>query len=95
MPQLTRQEVENIAHLARLRLTDEEKTLFQNQLSAILEYAQTLQQLDTANIPPTTSALPLDNVMRADEITPSLSVEDALANAPDVQDNSFRVKPVL
>ena len=95
MPQLTRQEVENIAHLARLCLTDEEKTLFQNQLSAILEYAQTLQQLDTANIPPTTSALPLDNVMRADEITPSLSVEDALANAPDVQDNSFRVKPVL
>ena len=95
MPQLTRQEVENIAHLARLRLTDEEKTLFQNQLSAILEYAQTLQQLDTANIPPTTSALPLDNVMRADEITPSLSVEDALANAPDVQDNSFRVKPIL
>ncbi|HHJ06361.1 MAG TPA: Asp-tRNA(Asn)/Glu-tRNA(Gln) amidotransferase subunit GatC, partial [Anaerolineae bacterium] len=91
MPQLTRQEVENIAHLARLRLTDEEKTLFQNQLSAILEYAQTLQQLDTANIPPTTSALPLDNVMRADEITPSLAVEDALANAPDVQDNSFRV----
>ncbi len=95
MPQLTLQEVENIAHLAKLRLTDEEKTLFQSQLSAILEYAQTLQQLDTANIPPTTSALPLDNVMRADEITPSLSVEDVLANAPDVQDNSFRVKPVL
>ena len=95
MPQLTLQEVENIAHLARLRLTDEEKTMFQSQLSAILEYAQTLQQLDTAGIPPTTSALPLDTVMRADEVRPSLPVEDALANAPDTQDNSFMVKPIL
>ena len=95
MPQLTRSEVENIAHLAKLRLSDEEKTLFQSQLSAILDYAQTLQQLNTADIPPTTSALPLDNVMRADEPRPSLPVEDALANAPDVQDDSFRVKPVL
>jgi aspartyl-tRNA(Asn)/glutamyl-tRNA(Gln) amidotransferase subunit C len=95
MPQLSLQEVENIAHLARLRLTDEEKTLFQSQLSAILDYAQTLQQLDTTDIPPTTSALPLDTVMRADALSPSLPVEDALANAPDVQDDSFRVKPVL
>ena len=95
MPQLSLQEVENIAHLARLRLTDEEKTLFQSQLSAILDYAQTLQQLDTTDIPPAASALPLNNVMRADEPRPSLPVEDALANAPDVQDNSFRVKPVL
>jgi len=95
MPQLSLQEVENIAHLARLRLTDEEKTLFQSQLSAILDYAQTLQQLDTTDIPPAASALPLNNVMRADEPRPSLPVEDALANAPDVQDDSFRVKPVL
>ncbi|HEY85151.1 MAG TPA: Asp-tRNA(Asn)/Glu-tRNA(Gln) amidotransferase subunit GatC [Chloroflexi bacterium] len=95
MSQLTLQEVENIAHLARLRLNDEEKTLFQGQLSAILDYAKTLQQLDTDDIPPTTSALPLDTVMRADAVKASLPVEDALANAPDVQDGSFRVKPVL
>ncbi len=95
MTQLTLEEVENIAHLARLHLNDEEKTMFQDQLSAILDYAEMLQQLDTGDILPTTSALPLNNVMRVDETQPSLSVKDALANAPDVQDDSFRVKPVL
>jgi aspartyl-tRNA(Asn)/glutamyl-tRNA(Gln) amidotransferase subunit C len=95
MTKLTLAEVENIAHLARLKLTDEEKAMFQDQLSAILDYAEMLQRLDTTDILPTTSALPQDNVMRTDEQQPSLPVEDALVNGPDVAEDSFRVKPVL
>ena len=95
MTQLTLAEVENIAHLARLSLSDEEKQMFQTQLSAILDYAEILQQLDTTNIPPTTSALPLHNVMRTDIKQPSLAIEDVLFNAPDQAEDSFRVKPVL
>lgn len=95
MTKLTLAEVENIANLARLNLTDDEKQMFQDQLSAILDYAEMLQQLDTDGVPPTTSALPLDNVMRPDEALPSLPTDDALANGPDTADGSFRVKPVL
>ncbi|RME50165.1 MAG: Asp-tRNA(Asn)/Glu-tRNA(Gln) amidotransferase subunit GatC, partial [Caldilineae bacterium] len=84
MSKLTRAEVEHIARLARLALTEAEIAQFQEQLSAILEYAETLQQLDTEGVPPTTSALPLHTVMRPDEPRPGLSTEDALANAPDV-----------
>lgn len=95
MTKLTLQEVEGIANLARLSLTDEEKRRFQDQLSTILDYVAALQELDTEAVPPTTSALPLDNVMLPDEVRPCLSVEEALANAPDTADNQFRVKPIL
>ena len=95
MTKLSLQEVEDIAKLARLALNDEEKKMFQDQLSAILDYVEALQELDTDDVPPTTSALPLDNVMRDDVVRPSLPVEDALANAPDQADDSFRVKPIL
>ncbi len=95
MSKLTRAEVEHIARLARLALTEAEIAQFQEQLSAILEYAETLQQLDTEGVPPTTSALPLHTVMRPDEPRPGLSTEDALANAPDVAGDSFRVQPVF
>jgi aspartyl-tRNA(Asn)/glutamyl-tRNA(Gln) amidotransferase subunit C len=88
-------EVETIAELAKLTLTDEEKAMFQEQLSEILEYAQRLQQLDTTGIPPTTSALPLDNVMRADELALSLDQEAALFNAPEAEAGSFKVRAVL
>lgn len=89
------EEVEIIAELAKLTLTDEEKAMFQEQLSDILEYAQMLQQIDTTGIPPMTSALPLNNVMRADERALSLSNEEALYNAPKAEQGSFRVKAVL
>jgi aspartyl-tRNA(Asn)/glutamyl-tRNA(Gln) amidotransferase subunit C len=92
---LTRAEVEHIAELAKLGLTEEEIELYRQQLSAILEYAQRLQELDTEAIPPTASVLELQNVMRADEVRPSLPREDVLANAPDVQDGQFRVRAVL
>ncbi len=95
MAKISRAEVETIAELAKLTLSDEEKLMFQEQLSSVLDYAEMLQQLDTTDIPPTTSAIPLFNVMRADERRLSLDNEDALANAPDADDRSFRVKAVL
>jgi aspartyl-tRNA(Asn)/glutamyl-tRNA(Gln) amidotransferase subunit C len=95
MAKLSLAEVEIIAELAKLTLTDEEKAVFQEQLSEVLEYAEMLQQLDTTGIPPTTSALPLSNVMRADLVRPSLSNEEALFNAPEAEDGSFKVRAVL
>lgn len=92
---LTREEVEHIAELAKVGLTDEEIERYRQQLSAILEYAQRLQELDTEAIPPTASVLALQNVMRSDEVRPSMPREEVLANAPDVQDGQFRVKAVL
>lgn len=92
---LTIEQVEHIAELARLALTDEEKTLFRSQLSAILEYAAILQRVDTSTIPPTATVLPLRNVMRDDVVQPSLPVEDVLANAPDAEDGCFRVTAIL
>ena len=95
MSKLLLKEVEAIANLARLALTDEEKAQLQDQLSAILDYVEALQELDTDDIPPTASALPLDNIMRPDITEPSLPVEKALANAPDQAEGQFKVKPIL
>lgn len=88
-------EVEHVAELARLGLTDEEKALFRGQLSAILDYAAVLQGVDTAAISPTATVLPLRNVMRDDAARPSLSQEDVLANAPDASDGFFAVAAIL
>jgi aspartyl-tRNA(Asn)/glutamyl-tRNA(Gln) amidotransferase subunit C len=92
---LTRDQVEHVADLAKLGLSEEEIELFRGQLSAILEYAAILQRLDTDAIPPAATVLPLLNVMRADEPAASLSQEDALANAPAVADGYFRVRAIL
>jgi aspartyl-tRNA(Asn)/glutamyl-tRNA(Gln) amidotransferase subunit C len=92
---LTRQEVDHIAELARLELSEEELNRFREQLSAILDYAARLQDLDTSGIPPTSSVLPARSVLREDEPRPGLSLQDLLMNAPESQDNQFRVPPVL
>jgi aspartyl-tRNA(Asn)/glutamyl-tRNA(Gln) amidotransferase subunit C len=92
---LTLAEVEHIAELARLSLSDDEKALYQEQLSAILDYAERLQALDTSAIPPTATVLPLRSVMRADEPRDSMSRDDVLANAPQVESESFRVQAVM
>lgn len=95
MAKLSLAEVETIAELAKLTLTSEEKAIFQEQLSAILDYAEMLQQVDTTDIPPTASAIPLHNIMRPDEVQLSLANEEALFNAPDADEASFKVRPVL
>lgn len=94
---LTRQQVEHIAELAKLKLSDAEIDLMMPQLSAILEHAARLQELDTDAISPTASVVPLHNVMRDDVIAPSLAREDALANAPDKDDKNefFRVRAII
>jgi len=92
---LSHEEVEHIAELAKLSLTDEEREKFGEQLSAILEYAEILQRLDTEAIPPTATVLPLRNVMVTDEVRPSFSREDILANAPDAENGCFRVRAIL
>ena len=92
---LTREVVDRVAGLARLGLTDEEKELFRGQLSAILDYAEVLNRLDTDGTSPMASVLPLRNVMRPDEARPSLAREDVLANAPRQEDGQFRVPAVL
>lgn len=92
---LSREEVLHIAHLARLELTEEEIEAYRRQLSAILDYFQKLQDVDTEGIPPTASVLPPRSVLRKDEPRPGLPREVLLANAPDVEDGQFRVPPVL
>lgn len=92
---LTLEEVEHIAALARLRLTDAEKALYREQLSAILDYMTRLRRLDTSAIEPTATVLPLRTVLRPDETRPSLAPEALLANAPAVAGQMFQVPPVL
>ncbi len=92
---LTLEEVEHIADLARLHLTDEEKARFREQLSAILEYAEMLNRLDISAIPPTATVLPLRTVLRQDEVTPSILRERLLGNAPAAEAGMFQVPPVL
>ncbi len=92
---LTREEVEHIAELAKLALTDAEKARFQEQLSDILDYAQRLQALDTEAIPPTATVLPLRGVMREDVVKPSTPTPAILANAPRATGDSFEVQAVL
>ena len=95
MARLSLEEVEAIAELAKLMLTDDEKVMYQAQLSNILEYAEMLQQVDTTGIPPTTSALPLNNVMRPDVVELSLDLEEVLYNAPEAEGGRFKVRSVL
>jgi len=92
---LSREEVLHIARLARLGLTETDVDRFSEQLSNILENFEILQQVDTSGIPPTTQSISLQNVMRDDEIAPSLPPSDILANAPRKEGDCFRVRAVL
>ena len=83
MSALSKQEVQRIADLARLELSAEELDLFTRQLGDILAYADQVQQIDTAGVPPTSSVMTRHGADRPDEIRPSLDREEALANAPD------------
>ena len=90
---ITRDEVLHVARLARLELTDEEIDRFTDQLSAILEAVAKVSELDLSGVEPTAHPLDLVNVWAEDEPRPSLSVDEALANAPDRHDGFFKVPP--
>ncbi len=88
---ISRDEVVHVARLARLALTDEELDRFAGQLDAILEAVGKVSELDLSGVEPTLHPLELSNVWAEDEPRPSLPVEDALANAPEAEENAFRV----
>ena len=92
---ITREEVERIARLARLELAEGEKAAFGKQLDQILTYVQKLKMFHTDGVAATTTVAGQTNVYRADEVRPSLSVEEATANAPDAQEHYFRVPRIL
>jgi aspartyl-tRNA(Asn)/glutamyl-tRNA(Gln) amidotransferase subunit C len=92
---ITREEVQHVAMLFRMSLSEEEIARLQQQLSQIIDYFQVLQQVDTEGVPPTSHTLALENVMRADEPRPSYTPEDILANAPLSEGGFFRVRAVL
>ena len=92
---LSREEVVHIALLARLGLTEAEIDRFSEQLSNILENFEVLQEVDTSGILPTAQSIPLQNVMKGDEVAPSLLQSQILANAPRRHENFFRVRAVL
>jgi len=92
---LTDEEVRHIALLARLGISEAEVEKFRNQLSSILENFDILSQVDTEGLAPTAQSVELENVYRPDEAKPSLTVDEVLANAPDQEDNSFKVNAVL
>ena len=92
---LSREEVLHIALLARLGLTESEVDRLREQLSNILENFEVLQQVDTTDVPPTAQSIALQNVMRDDEVAPSLPQSQVLANAPRKEGDFFRVRAVL
>ena len=95
MAAITRADVEHVATLARLHLTDDEVGRMQTQLSNILEAIETLRDVDTSHVGPTASVIELENVMRNDEARPGLRRDAALANAPLRDDPFLRVPTVL
>ncbi|WP_339169791.1 Asp-tRNA(Asn)/Glu-tRNA(Gln) amidotransferase subunit GatC [Paenibacillus sp. FSL H7-0943] len=92
---ITVKDVQHVAKLARLQLSPEEEATFTEQMNAILQYAEKLDELDTENVKPTTHVLQVSNVMREDVVKDSLTQEEALLNAPDDEDGHFKVPAVL
>ena len=92
---LTIAEVDHVALLSRLDLSLEEKELYGDQLSKILEYAKMLDELDTGDVPPTAHVMPLKNVYREDRVREHLPLEKALQNAPERDGNFFKVPRIV
>ena len=92
---ISRDDVARLARLARLAVTDDELDLFAGQLDVILGAVARVGEVAAADIPPTTHAVPLSNVLRADEVVPSLPRDSVLAGAPAVEDDKFRVPRIL
>lgn len=93
--QISRQDVEKVALLARLQVTDGEKDLFAKQLSQILTHVEQLKRYDTAGVEPTTTVMGQVNVFREDVVRPSLPAEKALANAPEREGDGFGVPKII
>jgi len=92
---LSYEQVRHIAWLARLGLSEEEVEKFSLQLSNILENVEILQQVDTANVPPATHTIPLQNIFRKDDVAESYSQSEVLSNAPKQAEKCFKVQAIL
>ena len=92
---VTKKDVEHVAKLARLGLSEEEKELFTKQLSQILGLADSLKKINTKDVAPTSHAIPMKNVLRVDKVIPFENVDDILANGPDVEEHMFRVPKIM
>ena len=95
MAKITIKEVEHVANLARLEFSEEEKKKLAEQLGEILDYIEKLNELDTEGVEPTSHVIPVKNVVRQDVVKPSLSREEALANAPSNVNNLFEVPKIV
>jgi aspartyl-tRNA(Asn)/glutamyl-tRNA(Gln) amidotransferase subunit C len=95
MSAITRDDVAHLARLARIAMTDEELDRLAGELDVILGAVARVQQVTAADIPPTSHAVPLTNVLRADEPTPPLGAERAVAGAPEAEGGRFRVPQIL
>jgi aspartyl-tRNA(Asn)/glutamyl-tRNA(Gln) amidotransferase subunit C len=95
MPALTPEQVDHVALLARLELTPEEKAKLTHDLNTILVHFERLQQLDTEDVPPTSHAIPMQNVFREDVVRPSLPRDSFLREAPDARDEFFVVPRIV
>ncbi len=92
---ISREEVEHVAYLARLGLSEEDKERLRDQLSSILDNMVILGELDTAAIPPTAHVIPQRTVMRPDVVVPGLTHDQVLANAPETEEGFLRILPVF
>ena len=92
---IDREQVRHVAHLARLELTEEEETRLTKELVDILSYVEQLGELDTEDVPPTMHALDIPNALRADEVKPFAERENILDNAPDREEDFFKVPRLL
>lgn len=94
-PKLSRQDVQHVAHLAKLSLSPEELGKYQKQLNEVLDYVEILRRLDTKNLEPTSQVTGLENIFSQDKAVESLSVQDTLSAAKEKQDNFFKTKPIF
>lgn len=92
---ITKKDVEYVAKLARLELSEQEKEKFTPQLDSVLHSMETLNHLDTTKVEPTSHVLPINNVWREDLVKPGFSQEEILANAPEQAEGFFKVKKVI
>lgn len=88
-------DIEKVARLARIKLSEEEKVIFGNQLEQILNYMEQLNRLDTQGIEPTSHAIPIFNIFREDEVRPSVPREEVLGIAPSQEDGHFKVPRII
>jgi len=88
-------DIEKVARLARLELSEEEKEIFGNQMEQILTYMEQLNRIDTTGVEPTSHAIPIYNVFRDDEVKLSFPQEEVLAIAPDEEDGHFKVPRII